>query len=91
MLDNAQTYTSINDPCRNLGTDGQSSNATVVANCLSLPDVAATAAAGTYNPDTGTVVPGFVYTQPDIQTISGFVTVVTLILKRSLLIQQPLV
>jgi outer membrane receptor protein involved in Fe transport len=69
---NAQTYTSINDPCRNLGTDGQSSNATVVANCLSLPDVAATAAAGTYNPDTGTVVPGFVYTQPDIQTISGF-------------------
>ena len=31
----AQTYSSINDPCRNLGTDGQSSNATVVANCLS--------------------------------------------------------
>ena len=69
----AQTYSSINDPCRNLGTDGQSTNATVVANCLSVPDVAATAAAGTYNPDTGTIVPGFVYTQPDIQTISGFV------------------
>jgi len=69
----AQTYSSIKDPCANLGTDSQSSNATVVANCLSLPDVAATAAAGTYNPDTGTIVPGFFYTQPDIQTISGFV------------------
>jgi outer membrane receptor protein involved in Fe transport len=70
----AQTYTSISDPCDGLGTDAESNmDPTVVSNCYSIPDVAATAAAGTYNPDTGQVEDGFFYTQPDIQTISGFI------------------
>ena len=69
----AQTFTSITDPCRNLGTAQQSSNATIVANCYKVADVAATAASGSYNPDTGKTDPGFIYSQPDIQTISGFV------------------
>lgn len=45
----------------------------VVANCYSIPSVAATAASGSFDPDSGLIVPGFVYSQPDIQTISGFV------------------
>ena len=70
----AQTYTSINDPCQGLGTASEADmDPTVVANCYSIPDVAATAAAGSYDPDVGGIVPGFVYSQPDIQTISGFV------------------
>ncbi|EGG29137.1 TonB-dependent receptor [Aequoribacter fuscus] len=70
----AQTYTSISDPCSGVGTATEvNMDPTVVANCLSIPDVAATAAAGTYNPDSGQIEPGFFYTQPDIQGISGFV------------------
>lgn len=70
----AQTYVDIDDPCNGVGTATEGDiDPIVVANCLSIPDVAATAAAGTYNPDTGLIEPGFFYTQPDLQTISGFV------------------
>ena len=59
----AQTFTAIIDPCSGVGTQAEASmNATVVANCLSIPTVAATAAAGTLNPDTGVTEPGFFYT-----------------------------
>ena len=70
----AQTFVDIDDPCNGLGTDAEANmSPTVVANCYSIPDVAATAASGTYNPDTGQIEPGFFYTQPDNQTISGFI------------------
>lgn len=72
---NAQTYVSITDPCAGLG-DPQiepSMDATVVSNCYQIPDVAYTAINGTYDPDLGMIVPGFIYSQPDIQTISGFI------------------
>ncbi len=70
----AQTFTSIADPCAGVGTASESGlDPVVVANCLSIADVAATAASGTYDPDTGQIEPGFFYTQPDIQGISGFV------------------
>ena len=70
----AQTFTSISDPCNGVGTAGEANmNPIVVANCLSVPTVAATAASGSLNPDTGQVEQGFFYTQPDTQTISGFV------------------
>lgn len=70
----AQTYTSIADPCGGLGSDIEATmDPIVVANCYSIPDVAASAAAGSFNPDTGQVEPGFIYSQPDIQTISGFI------------------
>jgi len=69
----AQTFTSISDPCTGLGDPQATLNPTVAANCSSIPDVLATATTGTYNPDTGLYEPGFYYTQPDIQTISGFV------------------
>ena len=70
----AQTYVSIPDPCNGVGSASQATmDPVVVANCLSVPDIAATAASGSFDPDTGQVVPGFVYSQPDLQTISGFV------------------
>ena len=70
----AQTYTPIADPCGGLGSDLEASmDPIVVANCYSIPDVARAAAEGSFNPDTGVVEPGFIYSQPDIQTISGFV------------------
>ena len=70
----AQTFTSIADPCNGVGTAGEANmNPIVVANCLSVPTVAATAASGSLNPDTGQLEQGFFYTQPDTQTISGFV------------------
>ena len=70
----AQTFTAISDPCSGVGTQAEASmNPVIVANCLSIPTVAATAASGTLNPDTGVIEPGFFYTQPDTQTISGFV------------------
>ena len=71
----AQTFVSISDPCAGLGDPAvePTMDPVVVANCYSIPDVAATAASGTFDPDQGVIVPGFVYTQPDIQTISGFV------------------
>jgi outer membrane receptor protein involved in Fe transport len=70
----AQTYTSISDPCAGLGTDVEGDmNPRVRTNCYSIPDVANTAENGSYDPDAGGIVPGFIYSQPDIQTISGFV------------------
>jgi len=70
----AQTFSAIGDPCNGVGSPAQASmDPVVVANCLSNPDIAATAAAGTRDPDSGAILPGFVYTQPDTQTISGFV------------------
>jgi outer membrane receptor protein involved in Fe transport len=70
----AQTYTPIADPCGGLGSDIEANmDPIVVANCYSIPDVARAAAEGSFNPDTGVVEPGFIYSQPDIQTISGFV------------------
>lgn len=70
----AQTFSAIGDPCNGVGSDAEANmDPVVVANCLSIPSVAATAAAGTQNPDTGEIDPGFVYSQPDTQTISGFV------------------
>lgn len=70
----AQTYTAITDPCAGLNTAVEATmDPVVVANCYSIPDVANTAINGSYNPDTGQVEPGFTYSQPDIQGISGFV------------------
>ena len=70
----AQTFTSITDPCAGLNTDVElTMDPVVVANCYSIPDVANTAINGSFNPDTGMLEPGFTYSQPDIQTISGFV------------------
>jgi len=70
----AQTFVAIPDPCAGLNTEVEASmDPIVVANCYSIPDVANTAANGSYNPDTGMLEPGFTYSQPDIQGISGFV------------------
>ena len=69
----AQSYTSIGDPCNGVGGANESSmNPTVVANCLSDPRIAATAANGRFDVDTNQTIPGFSYSQPQIQTISGF-------------------
>jgi iron complex outermembrane recepter protein len=70
----AQTFQSISDPCAGVGSAAEPNmDPVVVTNCLSIPDIAATAAAGTLNPDTGLIQPGFQYSQPDTQTISGFI------------------
>jgi iron complex outermembrane receptor protein len=69
----AQTFTSITDPCSGLGVPGNTLSAIVTANCSAIPDVLATSIAGTYDPDLGGIRDGFFYTQPDIQTISGFI------------------
>lgn len=70
----AQTFSAISDPCAGVGTAAEANmDPVVVTNCLSIPDIAATAAAGTLNPDTGLIQPGFTYSQPDTQTISGFI------------------
>jgi iron complex outermembrane receptor protein len=68
----AQGYTSIADPCAGVGNPAVTIDPVVSANCLSNPDIAATAAAGSYDVDSGTTTPGFNYSQPDTQTISGF-------------------
>ena len=70
----AQSYTAISDPCAGVGNPAiePGMNPTVVANCLSDPRIASTAAAGSYDQDSGTTTPGFNYSQPDTQTISGF-------------------
>jgi outer membrane receptor protein involved in Fe transport len=69
----AQTFEPIDDPCSGLNVPNSGLSATVIANCSSIPDVLATSLAGSYDPDLGAVRPGFFYTQPDIQTISGFI------------------
>jgi outer membrane receptor protein involved in Fe transport len=70
----AQTFVPIADPCGGLGTEVEDTmDPVVVANCYSIPEIAFAAENGSFNPDLGMVVPGFVYSQPDIQTISGFV------------------
>ena len=61
-------------------------NPTVVANCLSDPRIAATAALGRFDVDTNQTIAGFSYSQPQIQTISGF-TGRTKTLEKNLLIQ----
>ena len=69
----AQSYTSIGDPCTGVGGPTESNmNPTVVANCLSDPRIAATAATGYYDVDQKKNIQGFAYSQPQIQTISGF-------------------
>ena len=69
----AQSYTSIGDPCAGVGGESEASmNPTVVANCLSDPRIAATAASGRFDVDLNETIPGFSYSQPQIQTISGF-------------------
>jgi len=70
----AQTYTSIGDPCNGVGGENESSmNPVVVANCLSDPRIAATAATGRFDVDLNQTIAGFSYSQPQIQTISGFI------------------
>ena len=69
----AQSYTSIGDPCNGVGGDNEGDmNPVVVANCLSDPRIAATAAAGRFDVDLNETIAGFSYSQPQIQTISGF-------------------
>jgi len=69
----AQSYTSIGDPCNGVGGENEANmNPTVVANCLSDPRIAATAAAGRFDVDLNETIAGFSYSQPQIQTISGF-------------------
>ena len=69
----AQSYTSIGDPCNGVGGENEASmNPTVVANCLSDPRIAATAATGRFDVDLNETIAGFSYSQPQIQTISGF-------------------
>ena len=69
----AQSYTSIGDPCAGVGGANEANmNPTVVANCLSDPRIAATAAKGRFDVDQNITIPGFSYSQPQIQTISGF-------------------
>ena len=48
-------------------------NPVVVANCLSDPRIAATAATGRFDVDLNQTIAGFSYSQPQIQTISGFI------------------
>ena len=71
----AQTYTSIADPCAGVGNPEAEANMnpTVVANCLSDPRIAATAALGRFDVDQNITIPGFSYSQPQTQTISGFI------------------
>ena len=70
----AQTFTPIGDPCAGLGTDVElGMDQVVIDNCYSIPEIADAAINGSFNPDLGEVVPGFTYSQPDIQTISGFI------------------
>ena len=71
----AQTYTGIPDICAGVGDPAVEPNKdpTVVKNCLSDPRIAATAAAGRYDVDLDQTIPGFSYSQPQLQTISGFV------------------
>ena len=69
----AQSYTSIGDPCNGVGGENEANmNPTVVANCLSDPRIAATAATGRFDVDLNETIAGFSYSQPQIQTISGF-------------------
>ena len=69
----AQSYTSIGDPCNGVGGANEGDmNPVVVANCLSDPRIAATAAAGRFDVDLNETIAGFSYSQPQIQTISGF-------------------
>jgi outer membrane receptor protein involved in Fe transport len=69
----AQSYTSIPDPCAGVGGAAEANmNPVVVANCLSDPRIAATAAAGRFDVDTNETIAGFSYSQPQLQTISGF-------------------
>lgn len=70
----AQDYTGIPDICAGVGDPAVEAdkNATVVANCLSDPRIAATAAVGRYDVDLNETIPGFSYSQPQLQTISGF-------------------
>ena len=71
----AQTYTSIPDPCSGVGNPEAEANMnpTVVTNCLSDPRIAATAATGRFDVDQNITIPGFSYSQPQTQTISGFI------------------
>ena len=71
----AQTYTGIPDVCGGVGDPDaeQNKDPVVVANCLSDPRIAATAAAGRYDVDKNETIPGFSYSQPQLQTISGFI------------------
>ena len=70
----AQSYTGIPDICAGVGDPDVEPNKdpVVVANCLSDPRIAATAAAGRYDVDLNKTIPGFSYSQPQLQTISGF-------------------
>ena len=69
----AQSYTSIGDPCNGVGGANEGDmDPVVVANCLSDPRIAATAAAGRFDVDLNETIAGFSYSQPQIQTISGF-------------------
>lgn len=71
----AQSYTSIADPCAGVGNPAAEPNMSsiVIANCLADSRIAATAAQGSFDQDSGLTTPGFNYSQPDIQTISGFI------------------
>ena len=70
----AQSYTGIPDICAGVGDPDVEPNKdpVVVANCLSDPRIAATAAVGRYDVDLNKTIPGFSYSQPQLQTISGF-------------------
>jgi len=68
----AQSYTSISDPCAGYGNPAVTLSANVTANCAKNADIVATAAAGSYDQDSGLTTAGFNYSQPDTQTISGF-------------------
>ena len=70
----AQTYSSIPDPCTGVGGENESNmDPVVVANCLSDPRIAATAATGRFDVDENKTIAGFSYSQPQQQTISGFI------------------
>jgi iron complex outermembrane receptor protein len=71
----AQDYTGIPDICAGVGDPAvePDKDPIVVANCLSDPRIAATAAAGRYDVDQNLTIPGFSYSQPQLQTISGFI------------------
>jgi outer membrane receptor protein involved in Fe transport len=70
----AQSYSDIPDPCEGVGDPATEAgmNATVVTNCLSDARIAATAANGRFDVDTNETIPGFSYSQPQRQTMSGF-------------------
>jgi iron complex outermembrane receptor protein len=70
----AQTYSAIPDPCTGVGGENEANmNPVVVANCLSDPRIAATAATGRFDVDQNITIQGFSYSQPQQQTISGFI------------------